>query len=90
MGSLLRTDRPSRHDVLWDRRFQLYDSTLLHVMRQKEYLARDIFTDIFRENPAERVLRFLSEETNLGEEIQVASSVKKGKFMRGMWQAISF
>ena len=89
VGAILRTGKPYRHETLWDRRFHLYDSTLLHVMNRKEYLARDIFTDIFRKNPAERVLRFLSEETSLGEEIQVANSVKKGKFALGMWQAIS-
>lgn len=89
VGALLRTGKPTRHPTLWNRRFQLYDNTLLHVMNQEEYLARDIFTDIFRKNPAERVLRFLSEETNLGEEIQVANSVKREKFARGMWRAIS-
>ena len=87
VGSLLRTGKPERHPTIWDQRFQLYDSTLLRVMSEHQYPVKDIFTDIFRKNPTDRVLRFLGEETNFGEEILVANSVKKRDFVRGMWQA---
>ena len=89
VGSLLRTGEPARHPSVWNRRFQLYDSTLLHVMNRNEYAAKQIFTDIFRCNPANRVLRFLDEDTNFGQELQVANAVDKGAFVRGMWRAIS-
>ena len=88
VGSLLRTGRPERHPTPWDKRFHLYDSTLLQVMNRNQYPAKKIFTDIFRKNPTERVLRFLSEETTLQEEIQVANSVERGEFIRGMGRAI--
>ena len=89
VGSLLRTGRPERHDAAWQRRFHLYDNTLLHVMDRGRYPAKQIFTDIFRNNPASRVLRFLDEDTNFGEEIRVANAVDKGAFIRGMWRAIA-
>ena len=89
VGALLRTGRPERHPSTWHQRFSLYDSTLLHVMSRNRYPAKAIFTDIFRKNPTERVLRFLGEETNLREEILVAHSVDKPAFIRGMWQAIT-
>ena len=89
VGALLRSGRPERHLTAWQQRFHLYDSTLLHVINNHRYSVKEIFTDIFQHNPADRVLRFLGEETNFVEEVRVASSVRKGEFIRGMWQAIS-
>ena len=89
VGSLLRTGKPERHPTVWHQRFFLYDSTLLQVMKNNRYPAKTIFTDIFRNNPPARVLRFLGEETSVREELLVASSVKKGEFIQGMWRAIS-
>ncbi len=88
LGSLLRTGRPERHSATWNKRFNLYDNTLLQVMNQNQYPVKEIFTDIFRKNPPERVLRFLSEETTFQEEIRVANSVKKRAFIRGMGRAL--
>ncbi len=88
VGSLLRTGKPERHPTAWNKRFCLYDSTLLRVMNRNQYPVKEIFTDIFRKNPTERVLRFLSEETTFQEEIRVAHSVRKGEFIRGMGRAI--
>jgi lycopene beta-cyclase len=89
VGSLLRTGRPARISSGWDQRFRLYDSTLFQVMEQPTYPVKEIFTDLFRKNPADRVLRFLDERSNFREELQIANSVNRGAFARGMWRAIS-
>lgn len=89
VGALLRTGKPHRHPAVWKQRFRLYDGTLLRVMSENRYPAKAIFTDIFRKNPTARVLRFLEEETNVGEEILVANSVKPTAFIKGMWQVVS-
>lgn len=88
VGSLLRTGRPTRSVSSWEQRFRLYDSTLFRVMERQGYPVKEIFTDLFRRNPADRVLRFLDEETSFGEELQIANSVNRGAFARGMGQAI--
>ena len=89
VGSLLRTGRPARVSSGWEQRFRLYDSTLFRVMERQGYPVKEIFTDLFRRNPADRVLRFLDEQTSFGEELQIANSVNRGEFARGMWRAIS-
>ena len=89
VGSLLRTGRPARVFSGWEQRFRLYDSTLFRVMERQGYPVKEIFTDLFRRNPADRVLRFLDEQTSFGEELQIANSVNRGAFARGMWRAIS-
>ncbi|MGB3849844.1 MAG: lycopene cyclase family protein [Tunicatimonas sp.] len=88
VGSLLRTGRPARVSSGWDQRFRLYDSTLFQVMEQPTYPVKEIFTDLFRKNPADRVLRFLDERSSFKEELQIANSVNRGAFARGMGQAI--
>ena len=89
VGSLLRTGRPARVFSGWEQRFRLYDSTLFRVMERQGYPVKKIFTDLFRRNPADRVLRFLDEESSFGEELQIANSVNRGAFAWGMWRAIS-
>jgi lycopene beta-cyclase len=89
VGSLLRTGRPLRVSTSWDQRFRLYDSTLFQVMERPGYPVKKIFTDLFRQNPADRVLRFLDERSSFTEELQIANSVNRGAFARGMWRAIS-
>ena len=89
VGSLLRTGRPARVSSGWEQRFRLYDSTLFRVMERQGYPVKKIFTDLFRRNSADRVLRFLDEESSFGEELQIANSVNRGAFARGMWRAIS-
>ena len=89
VGSLLRTGRPARVSPRSEQPFRLYDSTLFRVMERPAHPVKEIFTDLFRRNPADRVLRFLDEESSFGEELQIANSVNRGAFARGMWRAIS-
>jgi lycopene beta-cyclase len=58
-------------------------------MERPGYPVKKIFTDLFRQNPADRVLRFLDERSSFTEELQIANSVNRGAFARGMWRAIS-
>ncbi|MFP4089099.1 MAG: lycopene cyclase family protein [Cyclobacteriaceae bacterium] len=85
---LEKGESPRRQPSAWEQRFRVYDSTLLNVMAQHYHPARDVFRDLFKNNPAERVLRFLDEDTSFLEEIKVANSVPKLPFIRGMWKAL--
>ena len=55
------------------RRFVLYDSTLLDILRHRKYPGHQIFGIMFARNPAPRVLRFLSEGSTIGDEILLFS-----------------
>jgi len=85
---LLTTGRPQRLPLNGRRRFHLFDSVLLNVMGRGLYLGRDAFTHLFRKNPPARVLRFLDEDTHLGEDLAIMNSVPKLPFLKGTWYAL--
>ncbi|WKN42913.1 lycopene cyclase family protein [Tunicatimonas pelagia] len=69
-------------------RFHLFDSVLLNVMGRDIYPAGKAFADLFKNNPPARVLRFLDEDTHLGEDFAIMNSVPKMPFIKGTWFAL--
>lgn len=63
------------------RKFALYDSVLLRVLAERKMPGAQIFAAIFRHNPPQRVLRFLDNETNIAEDLQIMRSVPTGVFL---------
>ncbi|WP_116108577.1 lycopene cyclase family protein [Lewinella sp. IMCC34191] len=64
----------------WPERHILYDATLLRLL-QNEVLPGDrVFVNLFRDNPADRVLAFLNGETNLIQELRLMSTVPIAPF----------
>jgi lycopene beta-cyclase len=62
--------------------FMLYDSTLLRIMAHKKLSVDAIFSDLFRQNPASRILRFLDNETTLPDDVKIMSSVPIFPFLK--------
>lgn len=63
------------------RRFHLYDSVLLRVLHERKISGADVFYQMFRRNKATEVFRFLDNETNLREELQLMNSTNKKVFI---------
>ena len=61
-------------------RFGFYDATLLHLLFHKKIKATEIFTNLFRNNKAERVLAFLENESMLADELKIFAKLPVGKF----------
>ncbi len=66
----------------------LFDSTILQVLKQKDYLGDEIFTDIFMKVDADIVLKFLDGETRLFENLKVMNSVKARYFIQPFLKAL--
>ena len=64
------------------RRHALMDSVLLEVLEKKRSLGRRVFSQLFRKNPPQRVLRFLDEETGWLEDLQIMASVDIPAFVQ--------
>lgn len=73
--NLIRVGHPFVHTTSFQERFHLYDATLLRVLSERKVPGFSVFADLFKKNPATRVLRFLDNETSLQEEIKIMSSV---------------
>ncbi len=85
--AMVSQGKPVRSQQKWHKRFDIYDSTLLQVMGRRLYSPEGVFTHLFKNNPEERVLRFLDEATSFWEEVKVAHSVPVSPFMQGMLYA---
>ena len=75
--------------VTWtDKKFHLYDSVLLNVLYNRKMNGDEIFSRIFQKNPPRRVLRFLDNESNLCEDLQIMRSVPSGIFLPAALQEL--
>ena len=59
----------------WPRRHLLYDATLLRILQDEKLAGDQVFLDLFRKNPTERVFAFLNGESTLAQELALMSSV---------------
>jgi lycopene beta-cyclase len=57
------------------KRFHFYDSVLLNILQSNAVSGREIFTDLFKKNLPQRVLRFLDNETSFKEELKIISTL---------------
>ena len=70
------------------RRFQFYDSVLLHILYKRSLQGADIFTDLFKKNKASQVFTFLDNETTLAEELRIISSLPTLPFTKAALQLV--
>lgn len=75
-------------EPFFEKRFQLYDSTLLNILSGNKLPGDKIFSDLFGKNPVERVLRFLDNETTLEDEINLMGTLPQGVFMKAALQEL--
>ncbi|MEO0626271.1 MAG: lycopene cyclase family protein [Bacteroidota bacterium] len=67
----------------WPRRHLLYDATLLRILEREIMPGAQVFMDLFRQNPTDRLLAFLNGETNFGAELKLMSSTRIRTFAPG-------
>ncbi|MFW5689105.1 MAG: lycopene cyclase family protein [Spirochaetota bacterium] len=82
VDSLVRTGHP--FDIPRPSRMRALDTMLLQVMYRQGELSERVFTDLFRKNPLDRLLRFLDERTTLPETLAVMASVPLFPFIRAL------
>ena len=63
------------------RRFRFYDNTLLHILYHKKIPGRQVFTQLFKKNKPQRVLRFLDNESSLTDELRIISTLPTWPFL---------
>ena len=64
------------------KRFRFYDNTLLHILYYNKLPGDKIFSQLFKKNKPQQVLRFLDNESSLKDELQIISSLPTGPFLK--------
>lgn len=68
--------------------FHWFDTLLLDIMQRQGETTRDLFAQLFRHNPVERVLCFLDEKTSWANNLRIMNSVSAGPFLRSIGQVL--
>ncbi|MEC7265545.1 MAG: lycopene cyclase family protein [Bacteroidota bacterium] len=65
-------------------RFMFYDMLLLDILHKNNHLGASIFTSLFKKRKASLILKFLGNETNLWEELQIVAAPKPMPFIKAL------
>lgn len=71
-----------------DSRYRLFDSILLNVIDSQKVPAPQVFTELFRKHPTERVLRFLDEESNRSEDLAIMRKSPTLPFTKAFFEEV--
>lgn len=87
--ALVQKDKPSVK--IHSRRFNWYDSTLLHIFHHRQLAGDKIFSKLFESNDLPAIFRFLDNSSSFVEELKVIRHLPKGIFTRAAlreWRAL--
>ncbi|MBC7720419.1 MAG: lycopene cyclase [Pedobacter sp.] len=82
VASLIKYNHPFTANTFADKKFHLYDSVLLNVLHHKKLNGDKIFADIFEKNTPKTIFKFLDNESNLLEDLQIMNSVPTTIFFK--------
>jgi lycopene beta-cyclase len=77
---LIKTDKPFA-GRLYGRRFAYYDSVLLNVLATGKLPGHKVFGSLFRKSKTAAILRFLNNESSLGDDIKIIASLPTLPFL---------
>ena len=75
VSALTKNEPAGIQNKLFEKRFKIYDDTLLEVLYSKKLTASQIFSRLFRHNKPQLIFKFLDNETTVSEELKIMSSV---------------
>ncbi len=75
VNALLKNEHPGRQGNIFNKRFKIYDDTLLQVLYNKKQTASQIFGALFKQNKPQLIFKFLDNETTITEELKIMNSV---------------
>lgn len=68
----------------FSKRFDFYDNILLNIAHKWPHRLQDIFLNLFETSSTQTVLRFLSEETRVDEDLKILSRLKFNPFIKSL------
>lgn len=87
--STLAENKRNTNGMKINRWKSILDTILLNVMLKKRAPQDEIFTYLFKNNKASRILKFLDEDTSIFEDLLVINSVQKMPFIKAAWQVVN-
>lgn len=76
---------PLSNVPLFDKRFMVYDTLMLHILQYEGELIKPIFTKLFKHNKIQTVFDFLNESTSFWQELKIFYSLPHMPFWRAIF-----
>ncbi len=89
IDNLIQNGTPFYANNVFKKRFNLYDSMLLEVMQSEQLNGADIFKIMFEKHSTDKIFRFLDNESNFLEELQIMTSVPPFPFVKAFFNLIN-
>ncbi|SFU68480.1 lycopene beta-cyclase [Pustulibacterium marinum] len=70
-------------------RFLWYDAILLEVLAKENEKGQTVFSEMFRKNDIEKILKFLDEKTTRPEELKIINSLPKMPFIKAFFRNLT-
>jgi lycopene beta-cyclase len=86
--SNIKKGLPPHKDVACERH-RAYDLLLLDIFNYRNHLGNGIFEEMYRNNKAENIFRFLDSRSSLSEDVKIISSLKPGPFLNSLTRHFS-
>jgi lycopene beta-cyclase len=86
--SLVKNQHPFTKTTFSDKKFKFYDSVLLNVLHYKKLNGDAVFAGIFQKNSPNTIFRFLDNNSDLLEDIQIMNSVPTIVFLKAALQEL--
>ncbi|WP_340105722.1 lycopene cyclase family protein [Rhodohalobacter sp. 8-1] len=67
-------------------RFRIYDIMLLYLLETEPEVCKKIFHDLFKRNSFDTILKFLEEDTHLGQELSIFASLPYIPFFKAIYK----
>jgi lycopene beta-cyclase len=86
--ALLNGADPSTVNSTTPKRFSFFDSVLLNVLSTGKAKGKEIFTDLFKSNSPQQILKFLNNESSILTDLKIISSLATFPFLKAGLQEI--
>jgi lycopene beta-cyclase len=88
VNALAEGKHPLVAKSLMQKRYKLYDDILLGILKKRTLVGRDIFTNIFRKNPTDKVFDFLDRTSSFGTDLSIMLKLPQWPFIQSFGRVI--
>lgn len=73
---------------LINQRFRFYDAIFLDVLKERNDLGENIFSNFYNKNSPQEIFKYLDEETTISEELKIMMSLFHPQFIKSFFRKI--
>ncbi|MCB0663433.1 MAG: hypothetical protein KDC24_11880 [Saprospiraceae bacterium] len=74
--------------TLLKQRYKLYDDILLGILKKRTLVGKDIFVNIFKNNPTHKVFDFLNRTSSLSTDLSIMAKLPQWPFIRSLGRVV--